>query len=62
MSGVRQLALALLTLSREGCRSLEAPQHNMPSNGGGGDRRRGQKQTQRENTMDKQKICFKKKV
>lgn len=36
MFGARQLALALLTLSREGCRSLEAPQHNMPSNGGRG--------------------------
>ena len=34
MSGVRQVALALLTLSREGCRSLDGPQNNMPSNGG----------------------------
>lgn len=61
LSGVRQLALALLTLSREGWRSLEAPQHNMSSNGGRGkgDRRRGQ--TQREKTMDKQKKYFKRK-
>lgn len=36
MSGVRQLALALLTLSSEGWRSLEAPEHKMPSSGGRG--------------------------
>lgn len=58
LSGVRQLVLALLTLSREGCRSLEAPQHNMPSNGGG-DRRRGQKQTQREKHWTNRKNVLK---
>lgn len=59
MPGLRQLALALLTLSRGGCRSLEAPQANMPSNGV---RNRGERtQTNmKRKTMDKQKRCFKK--
>lgn len=48
------MALALLTLSREGCRSLGASQHNMPSNGGGD---RAETNTKRK-TMDKQKIML----
>lgn len=66
MSGVRQLALALLTLSRDGWRSLDAPQQNMPSNGRReGERKRIQKdrtETNRKRNNGQTEKGFSKKV
>lgn len=55
------MVLALLTLSREGWRSLEASHHNMPSNGGRGAGGRGQKQRETQRTDRKKSVytvCF----